>query len=252
MPYVMNTRSCLLLLGGLGTALAAMLVLAPATPAVGWGGRPLTRALVLPPATGLDVGLFASVTVIEGSPQRITITGSAARLAQVQAEVQDGVLCFRSSASDSWLPQWRTPEQVSISVTLPAVQVLKLRGAGALTGLGTLRAPALAVALTGAGQATLAVHNTRTSVSISGAGAVTMRGTTTNQAVAIDGAGRYHGFGLQSATTVASIAGYGSGEVLATKSVTGTVSGVGRIRYRGQPATVVRHVDGLGKLEASQ
>ena len=137
-------------------------------------------------------------------------------------------------------------------MTLPAVQVLKLRGAGALTGLGTLRVPALAVALTGAGQATLAVSNTRTSVAISGAGTVTMSGTTTNQEVSIDGAGRYHGFGLQSAATVASIVGYGSSKVLATKSLTGTINGVGRICYRGQPATVVGHINGLGKLEASQ
>jgi hypothetical protein len=248
----MNTRSSLLLFGGLGTALAAVLALAPTTQAVGWGGSPVTRPLTLPPATGLDVGLFADVTVVEGSPQRITLTGSAARLAQVQAEVQDGVVYFRSSASDSWLPQWRTPERVKISVTLPAVQLLKLRGAGALTGLGTLRAPTLAVALTGAGQATLAVSNTQTNVAISGAGTVTMSGTTTSQEVSIDGAGSYHGFGLQSATTVASIAGYGSSEVLATRSLTGTIGGVGHIRYRGQPATIVRHISGLGKLEESQ
>lgn len=247
----MNTRATLLL-GGLGAALAALLALAPTTQAIKLGGGPITRQLAVAPANGLDVGLLAEVTVSEGAPQHVTVTGSATRLAQVQAEVKDGVLCFRSSASDSWLPQWRTPESVKIAVVLPAVQLVKLRGAGALTGLSTLRSPTLAVALTGAGQATLAVSNASTNVAISGAGTVTVSGTTTRQEVSIEGAGSYHAFGLQSATTVATISGYGSGEVSASKSLTGNVVGVGRIRYRGRPATIVRHIDGLGKLEESE
>lgn len=98
----------------------------------------------------------------------------------------------------------------------------------------------------------LPVANTRTSVAISGAGTVTMRGTTATQQVSIQGVGTYHGFGLLSKATTASLLGTGTEEVTANQALTATVAGIGTIRYRGRPANRALSASGLGSVRASQ
>lgn len=246
----------LLLAGSLGAAVAATLAQTPGTELLQPtqpSASTITRQLPLAAAERLDISAFADVTVREGQPQQVEVTGPAYLLDQLQADVRNGVLRVRSpGARFSWLRPWCPTERLKIRLTLPALTQLRLAGAGDFTGLTPLTAPALAVALTGAYQVTLAVRNTRTSVAISGAGTVTVSGTTTAQDVRISGAGRYYAFELKSADTAASISGTGTADVRATNSLTAQVSGIGTIRYRGQPATVAGRVSGLGKVAESE
>lgn len=251
----MKKRIFLLLVGGLGTTVAGALALVPATPFAPAGAGPtVTRLLTLPTAEGLDVGVFADVTVAEGRPQQITMTGPAPLLDQLRAEVVDGVLCFRRPGTvGGWLRKLQSPERLKISVVVPVLRQLKLTGAGSLTGLTPLTAPALAVELAGAGRATLRVANSEsTHLTISGAGEVILSGTTPSQDVRLSGAGSYHGYGLRSADAVIRLTGIGTAELTATRSLSAEVSGVGRVHYRGRPATVTGRVSGVSILTASE
>lgn len=244
-----NQVFLLLLTGGLGVAgaggRAAQVALASAAP--------LTRTLLLPPAEGLTIDGAADATIIEGHPQQIVVTGSAHLLDHLQTEVQAGVLHFHApSGAAWWLQLWHPAEQLKIAVTLAALKQIQLAGAATLTGLTPLTSPTLTMTLAGANHATLAVANTRTNLVIKGAGTVTLHSTTTTQQVRIDGVGTYHGFGLRSVTTIASLAGTGTEEVTATQSLTANVAGIGTIRYRGQPVATALHANGLGRVYASQ
>ncbi|AMR26222.1 hypothetical protein A0257_03350 [Hymenobacter psoromatis] len=215
--------------------------------------RPQTRLLTLPTAEGLIVEGAADVTVAEGSPQRIVVAGSLRQLNQLTASTQAGVLHFHAPDDEAaWWQPWRPTERLQLTITLPKLTQLRLAGTTSLTGLTRFTAPALAVELAGVGNLTLLVANTRTSVAISGAGTATMRGTTTTQQVSIRGVGTYHGFGLRSAATTASLAGTGTEEVTATQALTATVAGIGTIRYRGRPATRALSASGLASVRASQ
>lgn len=212
----------------------------------------VTRSLALPAAESLDIGGFADVTISEGSPQQIVVTGPAYLLDQSELLVQQGVLRFRpASGAAQWLRN-RLAKRLKIGITMPALRKVFLAGSSTITGLTPLTAPRLALVLAGTGYATLRVHNTYTSIFLNGAGTVTLCGTTTAQGVRIQGAGTYHGFDLTSLNTAASISGVGTEEVRATDSLSARISGIGVIRYRGQPVTISRWVSGLGKLEESQ
>ncbi|HEX8658219.1 MAG TPA: head GIN domain-containing protein, partial [Hymenobacter sp.] len=204
--------------------------------------------LDLPAFDGLDVEVFAVVTVAEGSVQRVEVTGSADLLDQLQPEVRNGVLHLRYRHRTLHLHK---KSSLQVAVTAPAFRQLKLTGMGEIKGLTPLTAPELHVALSGAGKATLAVNNTHTSVAINGVGSLTLSGTTTRQDVHINSAGNYYAFDLKSADTSASIAGIGNGEVNATNSLKANLSGVGNIRYRGKPANITYSINGLGKVEES-
>jgi len=247
-------RFFLLLAGGLTAAVAGTLALVPA-PLLAQPdpGPTVTRLLTLPAAEGLDVELFADVTVAEGSPQRITVTGPAALLDQLRAENDNGVLRFRlPNTAGGWLRKVRPAERLQLSVVVPVLRLVKFGGAGTLTGLTPLAAPVLKVELAGAGHAILQVANTSTCLRLSGAGDITLRGTTTRQDVRLSGAGSYHGFELQSAEAVLDIAGVGTAELTATRSLTTNLSGMARVRYRGRPAVLTSHVSGLSSVTDSE
>lgn len=212
----------------------------------------VTRSFALPAAESLDIGGFADVTISEGSPQQIVIVGPNYLLDHLELEVRQGVLRFRpAGGAGQWLRN-RLAKRLKISVTLPALRRVFLAGSSTITSLTPLTAPQIVVVLAGTGHATLSVRNAYTSVFLNGAGTVTLRGTTTAQGVRIQGAGTYHGFDLHSVRTAASISGVGTEEVRATDSLSARISGLGVIRYRGQPTTITRRVSGLGKLEESQ
>ena len=215
--------------------------------------RAQTRLLTLPPAEGLVIEGAADVALAEGSPQRIVVTGSARQLNQLTASTQAGILHFHAPDNRAvWWQPWQPTERLQLTITLPRLTQLRLAGTTSLTGLTRFTAPTLAVELAGVGNLTLLVANTRTNVALSGAGTATLRGTTTTQQVSIQGVGTYHGFGLLSTATKASLTGTGTEEVTATQSLIATVAGIGTIRYRGRPATRALSASGLGSIRASQ
>lgn len=238
-----------LLAAGLGAAGAGRLMV----PAAVAEGRVQARSLTLPKAEGLTIEGAADVMVAEGSPQRIVVTGSPSQLNQLIASTQAGMLRFRlPDNQSSWWQPWQPTKPLKITVTLPRLTRLRLAGTSSLVGLTPFTAPTLAVELAGVGNVNLLVANTQTSVAIGGAGTVTLRGTTTTQQVGIRGVGAYHGFGLRSAVTTASLTGTGTEEVTATQALVAAVEGIGTIRYRGRPATTTLHASGLGRVQASQ
>lgn len=234
-------------------AAAAALALTSSAPASQVGTDVVTRHFTVPAADGLDVEVFADVVVSEGAPQKVEVSGPSYLLDQLRVQVQSGVLEFRTSRSGiNWLGKRQPSERLKINVTLPAFKLLKLAGAGSVTGLTPLTAPELEVSFAGASHATLDVRNVRMRVAISGAGDVLLSGTTTRQEVRIQGTGNYHAFDLKSVDAVASVSGTGSQEVSATNSLKASIAGIGIIRYRGKPVTITRSVSGLGTIEESK
>ena len=243
----MKNRSLLLVTGSFGVALlTAALALASQPPTV-----MVTRHVFLPAADALEMNALVDVTVQEGSSQNIALTGPPYVLDHTHLAVRQGLLQVRSSpGAGRW---WRVgfpPPRLHLALTLPALRQVSLAGAGTLTSLTPLTAPTLTVLLAGTSQATLQVANRQTRVVLRGAGTATLRGTTTTQQVQLTGIGTYHAFGLRSATTIAQLAGTGTEEVMARRSLTAHLTGIGSIRYQGNPATIVRTSSGLGEIEA--
>lgn len=246
----MKNSLALLITGSLGVFLTAAVVQASRLPT-----ETVTRQVVLPTVDALEIDAVADIMVQEGSPQKIEVTGPAHLLDQAHLEVQNGVLDLRSPVrTGQWLRDlgWGPAPRLHLRLTLPALRSVHLAGTGTLTSLTPLTAPTLAIILSGASQAQLHVENLQVSVVLKGVSTATLRGTTTRHQVQLTGTGTYHAFGLRSTTTVAYLAGTGTEEVTARHSLTAHITGVGTIRYRGKPTTLVPTLGGLGKIEADE
>jgi hypothetical protein len=73
-------------------------------------------------------------------------------------------------------------------------------------------------------------------------------GNTGELSVALEGSSEIRARDLHAGQVQVSISGAGSAEVYASETLAAEISGVGDIRYGGQPAKVVRTITGWGTV----
>lgn len=85
-------------------------------------------------------------------------------------------------------------------------------------------------------------------VALSGSSNMTLDGAVDRLAAKIDGASGLLARQLKSKQVAVAISGAGSAEVHASERLQGDISGVGSIRYAGNPGEVVRNIMGWGDI----
>ena len=83
---------------------------------------------------------------------------------------------------------------------------------------------------------------------LGGAGAINLRGEVEEQRLEMSGAGNLDALELESENSEIHLSGFGSAGVFVTESLDAEVSGVGSIRFKGDPANVRQEITGLGDI----
>ena len=133
-------------------------------------------------------------------------------------------------------------EQKSI-IYLTYTQLDKIQwdGAGNIKTENPLEAESFELQVSGAGNIKMDLDVNRLVVNMSGAGNVEMKGKAYSQKVNMSGAGNYNGFDLQSHEADVDMSGVGNVRVYVTEELNASASGVGAVRYRGNPKKVVKN-----------
>lgn len=90
----------------------------------------------------------------------------------------------------------------------------------------------------------------KVTVNFSGVGNIIMGGTTQKTLLNINGKGNIHAYNLNTENAVCNMMGVGKIEVFATQKLTASMSGVGNIRYKGNPQKTELHKNGVGSIKA--
>jgi hypothetical protein len=93
-----------------------------------------------------------------------------------------------------------------------------------------------------------AINSPSVKTDISGAGNVEVTGDTRDLDVNISGAGKYDGESLHSENAKVDISGAGDAKLHASVKLHATISGMGKVRYRGNPE-VTSDVSGAGNIK---
>jgi len=99
----------------------------------------------------------------------------------------------------------------------------------------------------GAVNANITLDADELDVDVSGAGNVNLSGSANNLRISIEGAANISAFDMVARDVTISLEGAGNADVNATETLNASLSGVGRIRYDGDPV-VTRNVTGLGTI----
>jgi hypothetical protein len=222
--------------------------------AVGAGTSPTPAAvpsgsahsLSLHGVDGVDLRVPAELYLASGATERLTTSAAPAVLAKLRATVQGSVLrlSLANGASIS------TNQPIVYHLTLPRVSSIAVEGAGLLQAASPAGGH-VRLQLDGAARAD--IQNLRASdltAQLTGASSVSLTGSTSTEEVQMSGAGDYRADTLDAEQVNISLSGAGACRVRADRSLDVTINGLGKVTYAGHPASVQRHVSGLGSITA--
>jgi len=170
----------------------------------------------------LDLAGSNNVTVVVGARQSVVVHADSNLISRVTTQVVAGTLVIGNAGGFTT----RTP--MSVDVSVPSLTVLNLSGDGQISVTG-VKAPRLAVTVSGSGLLSAAGATTRLDVTLSGAGQAQL-----DQLIARD--------------VHAVVTGSGLIQVTATTSLDAAVPGTGAIIYSGNPPQVTTSVTGTGAV----
>jgi hypothetical protein len=174
----------------------------------------------------IDAGGAFEIVVNAGAPSTsVVVEASPSVIGQITTEVQDGTLELGEKNSYTWNSGHRR-----VTIEVPSLSALGLSGAGSADVTN--------------------VHSQAFSVHVSGAGTVKLAGQTSSLSAELSGAANLDSVALKARSVKVSISGTGNAKVWASDKLAGDVSGVGSIRYFGNPAHVERSISGVGSIGA--
>lgn len=143
-------------------------------------------------------------------------------------------------------------EGTRLIVTYQKIEQIKLAGAAKLSNRGTLNADELRLRVEGAGVVDLSLEAQELELKLPGAGSISLRGSVGTQQLTLSGAGNLSAYELLSKACEIELSGVGSAQVNVSENLKARVSGVGVIRFKGDPRNIQREVTGLGDIERAK
>jgi hypothetical protein len=197
-------------------------------------------------AIEIELPVSAAITLKDGSQPGVQLNGYENVIRHIKTKVQNNTLHVYSDLDETWNIDCKG---ITLQITLPTLEAVKLSGAPDAEIHGTITGHKFSADISGAGK--VAIDNINVdnfSTEVSGAGSVEVRGgMVKNATYEISGAGKISAFPLQVNEATASISGAGKGEVTAQQRLTASVSGAGAIKYKGHPA-ITKDVSGAGSI----
>lgn len=174
--------------------------------------------------TQIKLSGFGTLNIAQTGTESLTISAEDDVLPNLTAEVINGTLELGVKPRLSL----KSLRRVTYTVTVKSLEGIQLSGAGTIHATD-IKASAL-------------------NVTISGAGDTTIAGSAQSQTVKISGAGAYNARDFQTDTADVTITGAGNARVSASQTLFATVSGAGAVTYYGMPQ-VSQRITGVGSVK---
>jgi len=187
-------------------------------------GRMETHTIQVEGFTGLNISGGYEITFRQSPNYSVTLEIQGNLFEHVEANVRGGVLHIGSSRGFNTGVR-NTPR---LYVYAPSLESLTV--AGAVSG-------------------DIDVNTESLNIDVSGAANLTLYGSADMLNISASGAANVNGFEMTATNAVINVAGAGNIDVYASNTLNVTLSGVGRVRYDGNPQ-VTRNVSGLGSVSS--
>lgn len=195
----------------------------------------------------IELVVPASIIISQGVTQEVKLKGHPNVIDRVTTAVSDNWLkiglekgCYQNF-------------ELSIEVTVPILEALKLRGVGELT-INDFESQSESLELDINSVSNVTINKFEgietLSIDLNGTGNFTAsQNISTLEILNLDisGTGSYLGFPLNSKNAIARVSGIGYGELTVTDSLNAAIQGIGNLYYKGSPS-ITQTIRGLGKV----
>ena len=145
----------------------------------------------------------------------------------------------------------RSDDGIKIFIDYEHLEALELRGAPAIGSESTIKSSELELSVDGAAVIDLDINVRDLRIEISGAGLMELSGRARDMMVEMSGTGNLSAYDLEVEIAEIELSGVGAAQVNVRERLLGEVTGVGSIKYKGNPEIVETDVSGLGTVSPS-
>jgi hypothetical protein len=200
-----------------------------------------------------NIGAVASsipldLEIIQDDQESLALEDDDGQLAEVEVSMEGQTVRIRSKNRST---NWKRPVKGVLHVR--RIESIHLGGTGSITS-ASIRADDLKATISGSGKVRLRRLDAKdVKVVVSGAGTVDLgSGRVENLAVTVTGAGDVLAAKLRSDSGKVAISGAGSATLWPEKFLDVRITGVGSVKYYGDPQIVEKQVAGVGSVKRAQ
>ncbi|NSL91115.1 head GIN domain-containing protein [Chitinophaga solisilvae] len=184
-----------------------------------------------------------NLVVQQGSTNSIRVEAEENLQQYIETVVKGNGLEIRTKRGYNLNPT----KDVTVYVTTKEVGNLSASGACNITGQGQLKGDNMSLDLSGATRADLHITAKKLDVGMSGASKVNLKGVIGEVKYEASGSSQIYADELQSQQVVVEMSGAGDARVFAEKKLDVQVSGVAKVKYKGEPS-ITKSVSGMGRI----
>ncbi len=186
-----------------------------------------------------------NVELLQGNSPKLEIRASEKVHDELEVRVTNGRLII--DLDDKFFAKSKS---IKVYLTVTELEKLIITGAVNLETENMLHVKDFKIEFEGAGQVSLELEADRVISEIEGVGSFWMQGKADYHKVDFAGVGSYDAKNLICKNTIVDSGGVGTVEVYASEKFIGHASGVGSIKYYGNPGDVSIDSSGIGKIRS--
>lgn len=209
--------------------------------------------------TRLHMKSVGDVTLTQGDEVRVEVVAPNQEIIdKIRTEVRGDRLVIdtdfdnRSRGFMDWLfgdDDSLDGDDLEFRITMAEIREVRVDGTGDVEGTTPIEADLFDIQLSGTGDVDFDLNVNTLKTRISGTGDADLRGTARSHDISVSGTGDVEAGDLESEQVDVRVSGTGDCTVYVTGTLDASVSGLGDVRYRGNPSEVNTSASGLGSIK---
>ena len=210
-------------------------------------GEVITSTFPLSDFDEIDLQGAFNVTLLQGSPLQAVIETDENLMDLLLVEVR-GKTLYVSTTRDVVLK----PTKMNLTISYPALRQITVGGACKIHSEEVVQSEDLHFDISGAAEIDLAIVADALHTQLAGAGSITFEGKAIEHYIDLAGASSLSAKDLLTEVTEIDLSGAGSANVYASQKLKASLSGVGFIKYYGNPLETDINKSGLGSIRSAE
>ena len=203
-----------------------------------------TETRQLPNFSAFNFYGAAKIYLVQGTEEKIILKAKRKlAVGDIATEVKQGKLYITSKR-----PKVLFNPRLKIYIHFKKLELIEIEGKAKVYGQTPIKGKRLDLIVMGSSRTYLDVELDYFKTHLMGAGGINVKGKAKYQKLIVDGAGAIRGANLEGIEVRAKLNGAGNILTHAVGTLRAGISGVGQIRYRGNPVNTKFNTDGVGSI----
>jgi hypothetical protein len=195
---------------------------------------------------GVDITIACELYIRQGDEEKLRIEAEKNIFNRLEIEVRDSILYIESDHRDNNFDDW----DVEVYLTVKTLRKIDIGGAVKLRTENTLETPKLDLDISGAADIEIEIETEKLLADFSGAVKAELEGRARYVVMDMSGASKVEADDLITDAFYLDFSGFGKADIYSEKVLKVDMSGMGVVKYDGNPDKVEANSSGLGVIKS--